>query len=691
MDMLENPEVCTSCDSGAIASSKCTTCAHALCGQCTELHQRDVDLSTHALISLELASPNHEHKGTGLVCPNHEGEDLKFYCVSCDTAVCHECTLLEHNGHDIINMNDAITEHQAALKNLMLNAQARGPVLEQAINLVSKVSENLNDQYKEAEMQISDVFDALNELVDQRRNKLLSDLEAIHKVKQATLHAQRKNLVDILSNITDCCQLTEKALDTGSPTDVLLMRKEMATKLNELSSLNIQTSPEENSFLKFDDIHFDDLQEAIDLVGRVETNSAIAFESTATGEGLRKCYIGKKASVSVTTKDRHGALTKSGHSILTANITSSDGNAFPVDIMDNKNGTYGVHYTLNHEGSYQLEIQLFNQHIKGSPFSILATSAPPNYERQSSTSKIPKTVAVKQKGTKRPPSSKSSNRKSNPIEDDLVLRAGGKGRNRGEFTNPQGICATPKGLILVADSNNQHVQVFNNTGDFKTKFGIRGRNAGQMQRPTGVAVTLNGNYLVADYDNKWVSVFAPDGKYLSKIGTGKLLGPKGVAVDNNGHIIVVDNKGSCIFIFQSNGKLLNKFGTRGNEDHQFAGPHYVAVNENNDIIISDFHNHCIKVFNSEGTFLFSFGSNGEGNGQFNAPTGVAVDKHGNILVADWGNSRIQVFDASGSFLSFVNTITDPLYGPQGLAVTSDEHVIVADSGNHCFKVYKYLQ
>ncbi|XP_013412483.1 tripartite motif-containing protein 2-like isoform X3 [Lingula anatina] len=693
MEMLENPQLCTSCDSGAVAKTKCTNCNHSLCESCSQLHKQDVDLQTHDLVSLDKLSPSESKEGMlpQLVCPNHQGELLKFYCASCDTAVCEECTALEHHDHRITTMEDAIQEHQSALRNLIHNAQARIPVIEDAITVVSSVSTALCDKFKEAEMQISDAFDALNELIDQRRNKLLSDLESTHKVKQATLHSQKQTLLDILTNINDCCQLTEKALTHGSETDILLMRKEMTAKLSDLSALEVQCMPEENPSLSFVDCNFSDVAEVVEKVGKVETNSAVAFETTASGEGLRRCYTGKKAMLSVTTKNRHGELLKVGHCSLTAQITSTNGEVFTPTVIDQNNGTYDLTYIVPSDGSYQLEIRLYGQQIKGSPFSVQAYPPPASGERPLSASKIPKTLAVKQKGTKRPPSSKSSNRRSNPIDDDLILRVGAKGRNRGEFSNPQGLCTTPKGLIIVADSNNQYMQVFTNSGDFKMKFGVRGRSPGQVQRPTGVAVSANGNYLVADYDNKWVSIYSPDGKYLNKIGTGKLIGPKGVAVDNNGHIIVVDNKGSSIYIFQSNGKLLHKFGTRGNEENQFAGPHYVAVNSNNDIIISDFHNHCIKVFNCEGTFLFSFGSNGEGMGQFNAPTGVAVDKQGNIIVADWGNSRLQVFDQNGSFLAFVNTQTDPLYGPQGVAVTSDGHVVVSDSGNHCFKIYKYLQ
>ena len=37
--------------------------------------------------------------------------------------------------------------------------------------------------------------------------------------------------------------------------------------------------------------------------------------------------------------------------------------------------------------------------------------------------------------------------RNNPIEDDLVLKVGNRGRNRGEFTNPQGVAMSPDGNL----------------------------------------------------------------------------------------------------------------------------------------------------------------------------------------------------------------------------------------------------
>ncbi|XP_030921116.1 tripartite motif-containing protein 2-like, partial [Geospiza fortis] len=360
-----------------------------------------------------------------------------------------------------------------------------------------------------------------------------------------------------------------------------------------------------------------------------------------------------------------------------------DGAAAEAEVQDNRNGTYELVYTPRSEGDFVLSILLYGQPVRGSPFRARAlrpSDVPPSPEEAKRRVKSPGGGHVRQKALRRPASMYgSAKRKENPIEDELIFRVGSRGREKGEVTNLQGISTSSAGRIVVADSNNQCVQVFSNEGQFRLRFGVRGRSPGQLQSPTGVSVDTNGDIIVADYDNRWVSVFSPEGKFKTKLGAGRLMGPKGVAVDKNGHIIVVDNKACCVFIFQPNGKLVARFGSRGTAERQFAGPHFVAVNNKNEIVVTDFHNHSVKVYNAEGEFLFKFGSHGEGNGQFNAPTGVAVDSNGNIIVADWGNSRIQVFDSAGSFLSYINTAADPLYGPQGLALTSDGHVVVADS------------
>lgn len=615
-----------------------------LCDKCLESHVTVSTNATHTMMKLTEAQNGNASHEAELVCPSHHGNTLRYYCCSCETAVCEDCTRVEHIGHDTMLLAEATQEQTKMLTTLIREARQHIPAIEQSLHLVADVSKKLKTKSKQAENQICNAIESLSRLLSQRKVDLLADLEAMYQRKQDTLLQQKETLENILTRIAQGCDFTEETLLKGKETEILLVKKEFSEKLKELGALDIHYLPEENAFLSFDETHFHNARKSLHTMGTINSNSAVAYESTASGSGLKHCFVGQPAVVIIATKDRKGDLIKVGSTGLCGAVMSISGDTIiePL-ISDQKNGTYELTYMVKSEGLYHINIKLYGENIKGSPFKIKATFGGEELDQFGTSSKIPRTIPVKQKGTKRPSSSRShgSNRKSNPIEDDLLMKVGVKGRNRGEFTNPQGV-HTAGGKILVADSNNQTVQVFSVNGEFRMKFGTPGRVAGRMQRPTGVAMTGIGNYLVADYDNKWVSVFSPDGKYINKFGTGKLLGPKGLAVDNNGRIIVVDNKASSVLIFQSNGRFITRFGCRGNDESQFAGPHFVAITSDNGIIISDFHNHCIKVFDSEGNFQFTFGSNGEGNGQFNAPTGVAVDNFGNILVADWGNSRIQV-------------------------------------------------
>ncbi|TTH23534.1 Tripartite motif-containing protein 2 [Bagarius yarrelli] len=486
---------------------------------------------------------------------------------------------------------------------------------------------------------ITDLIDMLkSQNSDLRDQKLQLDINMnteqklfCTKHRAKVLQEQLKLLLQEQEAVLSGCRLTEEALRSSSEVEVLLMEKQLSERLSDLTTHQLPLRPQENGQLSFT-AETDSLCSSIFRLGSIITGGVVAEETVASGEGLRRCTVGRATSITVTSKEKDGKMCLTGGAVLSAELNGADGTLVGEgEVVDHKDGTYDVLYTLSHEGQYMLALRLYGQHIYGSPFSIRATKH----------TQKPENTNIKQQVIKQPGSLNSSGRsRGGAMQDDLILRIGSRGRNKGEFSNLQGVAASDTGNILIADSNNQCVQIFSIDGQFKSRFGVRGRSPGQLQRPTGITIHPNGDIIIADYDTKWVSIFSSDGKFKSKIGSGKLMGPKGVSVDRNGNIIVVDNKSCSIFIFQPNGKLICKFGTRGNGDRQLA----------------------------EGEFLMKFGGSGDRSGQFNAPTGVAVDSNGNIIVADWGNSCIQ-----------------------GLAVTADSHILVADSGNHCFKVYRFLQ
>lgn len=247
------------------------------------------------------------------------------------------------------------------------------------------------------------------------------------------LQSQLDTLLEGQESIKSCSNFTAQALNHGTETEVLLVKKQMSEKLNELADQDFPLHPRENDQLDFI-VETEGLKKSIHNLGTILTTNAVASETVATGEGLRQTVIGQPMSVTITTKDKDGELCKTGNAYLTAELSTPDGSVADGEILDNKNGTYEFLYTVQKEGDFTLSLRLYDQHIRGSPFKlkvIRSADVSPTTEGVKRRVKSPGSGHVKQKAVKRPASMYSTGkRKENPIEDDLIFRVGKEGARR---------------------------------------------------------------------------------------------------------------------------------------------------------------------------------------------------------------------------------------------------------------------
>ena len=258
------------------------------------------------------------------------------------------------------------------------------------------------------------------------------------------LQAQLDSLLSGQDGISSSCTFTQQALSHGSEAEVLLVKKQMSERLRELANQELPLQPEENNQLDFL-VETEGLKKSIHNMGAIVTTNAVAAETVATGDGLRQCVVGRPASITVTTKDKDGELCQMGNACVTAELASLDGGlADSGEVVDHKNGTYEFLYTAPHEGRYTLSLRLYDQHIKGSPFTTRATKSTDlllnAVDGTKKRLKSPGSGHVKQRAIKRPASMYSTGkRKENPIEDDLMFRIG-KARVSAIATFRPGIC-----------------------------------------------------------------------------------------------------------------------------------------------------------------------------------------------------------------------------------------------------------
>jgi NHL repeat-containing protein len=153
------------------------------------------------------------------------------------------------------------------------------------------------------------------------------------------------------------------------------------------------------------------------------------------------------------------------------------------------------------------------------------------------------------------------------------------GSGPGQFMLPHGISLTPDGRLLVADRENERIQVFRTDGSYLEEWP-------DVQRPSSIALTPRGDVVVAELwrpaDN---TSFVADTTGTDQPGRMSLLSPRGEVLDRWGasagdkaaagnviapHMVAVDSAGS-VYVGEVTYTYGIKLGRVG-EDH---APHQV--------------------------------------------------------------------------------------------------------------------
>jgi sugar lactone lactonase YvrE len=129
------------------------------------------------------------------------------------------------------------------------------------------------------------------------------------------------------------------------------------------------------------------------------------------------------------------------------------------------------------------------------------------------------------------------------------------------FNQPNFVAFGPAGDVFVSDGYvNSRIVQFTKDGKFvRIIGGVKGSAPGQLLLPHGVAVDSKGRVLVSDSDNKRISVFDKDGKFLE---TWAAPSRGGIAVTSDDTVYVSDVNGGAVTILKE-GRIIDVIRVEG--------------------------------------------------------------------------------------------------------------------------------
>ncbi|XP_063992247.1 brain tumor protein isoform X1 [Diachasmimorpha longicaudata] len=278
----------------------------------------------------------------------------------------------------------------------------------------------------------------------------------------------------------------------------------------------------------------------------------------------------------------------------------------------------------------------------------------------------------------------TNNTKQTPMQ--IRSKFGQLGPSKGQFNSPHGFCLGTDEDIIVADTNNHRIQIFDKTGQFKSQFGIPGKEEGQLWYPRKVAVMRNcGKFVVCDRgsERSRMQIFTKNGHFIKKIAIRYIDIVAGLAVTSQGHIVAVDSVSPTVFVINDTGNLLNWFDC----SDYMREPSDIAIS-GKEFFVCDFKGHCVVVFNEEGRFLRRIGC----ENITNFPNGIDISDAGDVLIGDSHGNRfhVAVFARDGSLISEFECPYVKVSRCCGLKITSEGYIVTLAKNNHYVLVLNTL-
>jgi DNA-binding beta-propeller fold protein YncE len=133
----------------------------------------------------------------------------------------------------------------------------------------------------------------------------------------------------------------------------------------------------------------------------------------------------------------------------------------------------------------------------------------------------------------------------------------------GPFNLPTDIALTPSGEMFVSDGyGNARVHKFAADGTHLFSWGEPGTAPEQFNLPHGIWIDRRGRVLVADRENDRVQIFDQEGKLL-EIWPTELIGPAFFYVDADDIVYIPEHNGGLVSVLTLDGERLARWGDPG--------------------------------------------------------------------------------------------------------------------------------
>ena len=636
---------CGNCKNRSSNVHYCFDCARFMCSDCLTAHEvmRDAFEGHKVMPVKDFQAQDYEallKRQPFCSKKYHEREITRFFCLQCQSCVCHLCIVTDHQNHKVNLLDEAADNEKGNIMGDAALSREREKDLTYMIQQFEETASKLENNAEIAKRGVTQAAEQMIAEIREREREAIASIETTRVTRLERINSAKDEVESLTKQNKKVADFAETMVQRSSSWNIMHNKTTLKQRFEELRGIQA-AKHHETSFIKF---------YAAPVVGFKLghiTTKDVADARKSTLQRLDKTLqAGVEAEFILSPITAEGEISNQPDLKQQIEVTiDPTEDVTDVSVRETENGRFKVKFTPKVPGAYSIEVKINGDKLPTCPF----------------------TVQVKE-------------RKLTVVGKlDLKLFEGEQLK-----IGPHRIAVNTKGIIAITDYYGHCVYIFDKEGKCLRKSGSQGNNAGQFFHPFGVTYLNDDEILIADTGNHRIQqVDVQTGTVVKSFGKcggakGQFSFPIDVCLDEERHIVVTEFYNNRIQVMSCEGESISIFGDSGPEklNHPTS-----CIPYKNMFFVSDTDNHCIKTFDQSGTFLYKFGKQGNQDGQFDCPSGMLVDSNNNLLVCDRNNDRVQQFSLDGRF---TGKSTTHLPNPFRIATAPDGRILVTSYTN---KVY----
>ena len=550
-----------------------------------------------------------------LKCPDHD-KLVKIFCFDCDRLICRDCTIIDHNGHNFNFLKKCASEKRKTLRESLAPLQKVQADIAGAEKTLISEETKVDTQKNEVCKAIEESFEKLKAALYQRKAEfiLVKRASTLAQEKKDALAAQQKSFQVAQTEIQLVMELVERNIESTSDQDLMCIRTQLQTKMEEEEKRHQQLSLEPTA--------------TADIFCNLPSPDTILNDGTVSSQTIpalqqiiKSCELGASMQVSLVAPTATLADI-SVHLKCVANPLSS----LQGDVIEKGVGIYSITHTPQVRGQHDLIVKVKDKEIDGSPFRVVVKIPPTQLQLTQPVHQI--------KGVERPWGIAINNKQQLVVVDSsgkkiTIMERDGKKVQTIEcdkFQDPCGVAAGPDGAIYVADVEAHCLFKFDTEGRLLKTV------CNEVQLPYSVKVIQNQLYVV-DNASSLVKIFDMDCNVIGTIQTKECPNPCDIAQGSDG--LYVAGEKISVYRCAPNGNFIRHLNIQPSSLNlsEFWG---ICLDSSGHIIAGDCEN-GVYVFNPSGECVGHVSSD-----VIMHPTGVTVDEDGFVYVCDCISDNVVV-------------------------------------------------